>query len=153
VRHIAGRVESRPFPEIAMGHVRSLGALAVAAALLTAAPLAAQQKTAAARRVADSAAAWRREAKVTEHTARATALATVPGGTVRTHELEREKGRLIYSYDIAVKGKPGVSEVQVDAVTGKVVAREHESAAKEREEARTEGRREAAKPAAKKGKG
>ncbi|HET7187274.1 MAG TPA: hypothetical protein VFI52_03935, partial [Gemmatimonadaceae bacterium] len=47
------------------------------------------------------------EAKVTEKAARVTALAQVPGGHVRKHELERENGRLVYSYDIATKGKTG----------------------------------------------
>ncbi len=36
-------------------------------------------------------------------------------------------GRLIYSYDIKVAGKPGIEEVHVDAMTGAVIATEHEN--------------------------
>jgi len=59
----------------------------------------------------------------------------MPNGTIRGVELEREKGRLIYSYDFIVAGKKGVEEVNVDAATGKVIATEHESTATERAEA------------------
>jgi uncharacterized membrane protein YkoI len=76
-----------------------------------------------------------KDAKVDEATAAAAARARVPNGTIRSVELEREKGRLIYSYDFTVAGKKGVEEVNVDAATGKVIATEHESAATERAEA------------------
>ena len=79
-----------------------------------------------------------KEAKVDEATAAAAARARVPNGTIRSVELEREKGRLIYSYDFTVTGKKGVEEVNVDAASGKVVATEHESAATERTEAAQE---------------
>ncbi|MHB0948054.1 MAG: PepSY domain-containing protein [Gemmatimonadaceae bacterium] len=79
----------------------------------------------------------RAAAKVSEAAARATALAAVPGSTVESSELEREKGALIWSFDLKRAGKPGIEEVAVDAVTGAIVAREHESpAAEEREVAR-----------------
>jgi len=66
-------------------------------------------------------------AKVSLAAARSTALARVPNGTVQTGELEREHGKLIYSFDIAVAGKPGIEEVQVNARTGKVIAQSHET--------------------------
>ena len=75
------------------------------------------------------------EAKIKETEARATALAQVKNGTVRSEELEREHGRLIYSYDIEVPGKPGIDEVNVDAMTGKVIAKTHEGDKAERKEA------------------
>ena len=50
-------------------------------------------------------------------------------------ELERETGKLVYSYDLKVAGKSGMEEVNVSAMTGKVLAREHESAAKVKKEA------------------
>ncbi len=59
--------------------------------------------------------------KVSGEAARATALARVPGGKVRSGELEEEGGKLIYSFDIEVAGNEGVQEVQVDALDGKVV--------------------------------
>ena len=74
------------------------------------------------------------EAKVTEKAARATALAQVPGGKVTKHELERENGKLVYSYDIATKGKTGIDEVQIDAVTGAVLSNKHETPAMEKAE-------------------
>jgi uncharacterized membrane protein YkoI len=84
---------------------------------------------------AESQAALQKEAKISEETARATALAQVPNGTVKSSELEREHGKLIYSYDISVPGKTGVEEVNVNAIDGSVVAREHETAKAEKKEA------------------
>ncbi len=75
-----------------------------------------------------------KQANVDEATAAAAARARVPNGTIRSVELEREKGRLIYSYDFTVAGQKGVEEVNVDAATGKVIAAAHESAATERAE-------------------
>ena len=68
------------------------------------------------------------KATVQPEAARATALAAVPGGTVTKGELEEEDGALIYSFDIAVPGKTGVTEIHVDAKSGAVVKREHEGA-------------------------
>jgi uncharacterized membrane protein YkoI len=68
-----------------------------------------------------------RRATVTESVAAATAQARVPKGKIQAVELEREKGRLIYSYVIKTAGKRGVDEVNVDAMTGKVVSLEHET--------------------------
>ena len=81
--------------------------------------------------------------KISADSAQRVALAVVPGGKVRSHELEREKGTLIYSFDIAVAGKPGIEEVNVDATSGAVVAHEHESDAAERKEARRDARERA----------
>ncbi len=53
-------------------------------------------------------------------------------GTVKSHELEQEKGRWIYSLDILRDGK--VHEVNVDANTGKVVEDQVETAADEAQE-------------------
>ena len=80
------------------------------------------------------------EAKVTEKAARATALAQVPGGKVSKHELERENGKLLYSYDIATKGKTGIDEVQIDAVTGTVLSNKHETPAMEKAEAKADAK-------------
>src|SRR5262249_25016995 len=69
----------------------------------------------------DVPAALAKEAKVDETTAAAAARASMPNSTIRSVELEREHGRLIYSYDFTVAGKKGVEEVNVDAATGKVI--------------------------------
>jgi len=74
------------------------------------------------------------EAKVSMRAARATALAQVPGGKIRSGELEREHGKLIYSFDIRQPGKRGVEEVKVDAKTGDFLSKHHESAKAERAE-------------------
>ena len=86
----------------------------------------------------ESQAALQKEAKISEETARATALKEVPNGTVKSSELEREHGKLIYSYDISVPGKSGVEEVNVNAIDGSVVAKQHESAKTEKKEAAQE---------------
>ena len=74
------------------------------------------------------------QAKVSRAVAERTALMKVPGGTVKEGELEREHGKLIWPFDIASAGSSGVTEVQVDAVTGAVVSVEHESASAEAKE-------------------
>ena len=81
-----------------------------------------------------------KEAKIAETDARATALKEVPNGTVKSEELEREKGKLIYSYDISVPGKSGVEEVNVNAIDGSVVGKMHESAKTEKAEAKQEAK-------------
>jgi uncharacterized membrane protein YkoI len=78
------------------------------------------------------------QAKIGKAAARATALAKVPGGKIRSSELERENGKLIYSFDIEVPSKPGIEEVQISAITGKVVTMKHETPQQERAEAREE---------------
>lgn len=78
-------------------------------------------------------------AKVSSDAARTTALARVPGGQVQSGELEEEDGMLIYSFDIGVQGREGIEEIHVDAMTGEVVAQEHESPAMEKAEADTGG--------------
>jgi uncharacterized membrane protein YkoI len=107
-------------------------------AFLLVSSTAAAQKTAAKH---ETEAQLKAEAKIPEATARATALAKVPGGKVKKYELERENGKLLYSYDIATPGKSGIDEVQVDAITGATVGDVvHESAATERKEAAKEAK-------------
>lgn len=79
-------------------------------------------------------------ARISMQAARAKALATVPHGRIKSAELEREHGRLIYSFDIAVPGRTGIEEVQIGAIDGKLLSLEHETSAKERAEARADAR-------------
>ena len=97
---------------------------------------------------AETQAELQKEAKISEETARATALKEVPNGTVKSSELEREKGKLIYSYDITVPGKTGIDEVNVNAIDGSVVGKQHESPKTEKKEAAQEAKEK--KTAAKK---
>ena len=66
----------------------------------------------------DDQAALRKEAKISMQQAEKTALVTEPG-TIKSKELERENGKLIYSFDIRTKS--GIREVNVDAISGNVV--------------------------------
>ena len=84
-------------------------------------------------------AALQKEAKISMEKAREIALKKVPG-TVKSSELEREKGKLIYSFDIQTKSKKEITEVNVDAINGKVVGTQHESAAKEATEKKQESK-------------
>ena len=78
--------------------------------------------------------ALKAEAKVTEQDARTTALAKVPQGTIKSSALEKEHGRLVWSFDIAQPTTQDITEVQVDAKTGTVVSVEKETPAKEAKE-------------------
>jgi len=93
----------------------------------------------------ESQATLMKEAKVSEATARVTALAQVPNGTVKSSEIERENGKLIYSFDITVPGKTGIEEVNVNAIDGAVVGREHETPKSEKKEAKSEAKEKKAK--------
>ncbi len=66
-----------------------------------------------------------RQAKITKEQAQETALKRAPG-TVEGAELEKEHGKLVYSFDIR-NAKGTIDEVQVSAITGKVVRVEHEN--------------------------
>ena len=74
------------------------------------------------------------EAKVTRADAEKIALSKAPGGTVKEGELEKEKGKLIWSFDIAIPGSTDIKEVQVDAITGEVVSVETETPAQQAKE-------------------
>ena len=71
--------------------------------------------------------------------AKVSALAKVPGGSIRAAEIEKEGGKLLYSFEIKVEGRPGIEEVNVDATNGKVIGVEHEDAATESKEAAADG--------------
>lgn len=84
-----------------------------------------------------------KRAKVTEAAARKTALASVMRGTVTAVELEEEDGEFVYSYDLKVAGKEGVTEVWVDAMTGTIVKTELEDDPKGEDEEDDDGKPEA----------
>jgi uncharacterized membrane protein YkoI len=84
-------------------------------------------------------AAMQKEAKISMKRARQIALGRVPNGKVESGELERENGKLIYSFDIRNASKR-VTEVNVNAVTGKIVDIHHENAAKEAIEKKQEAK-------------
>ena len=63
-----------------------------------------------------------KEAKVSKAQAEKTALGKVPNGVIKSAELEREHGKLIWSFDISMSGTKNITEVQVDAKEGKIVS-------------------------------
>jgi hypothetical protein len=67
------------------------------------------------------------DAKISKETAQATALAKVPNGTVKDGELEKEKGKLQWSFDITTPDSKDIKEVAVDAMTGEVLSVETET--------------------------
>ena len=87
----------------------------------------------------ESQADLQKEAKISMEKAREIALKKVAGGKIESGELEREHGKLIYSFEIKTS-KPGVTEVNVDAMDGKIVNVEKESAAKEAAEKKHEAK-------------
>ena len=70
---------------------------------------------------------------------RALAIASekAPGLKLKSKELEKEHGKWQYSFEFKA-GHGAVTEVNVDAYTGKVIAVEHESRAQNQKEAREE---------------
>ena len=74
------------------------------------------------------------QAKVSRADAEKTALARVPGGTIKEGGIEKEKGKLIWSFDIATAGTKDITEVQVDALNGAIVAVDKETASDEAKE-------------------
>ena len=66
------------------------------------------------------------EAKISKADAQATAQTKAPNGTCKESELEREHGKLIWSFSFATPDSKDLTEVNVDAVTGSIVNVEHE---------------------------
>jgi uncharacterized membrane protein YkoI len=88
----------------------------------------------------ESQAALEKEAKITMADARALAKKTVPGATIQAGEIEREGGKLIYSFDMKTAGKSGIDEVNIDAMTGAVIGNQHETPKDERAEAKADAK-------------
>lgn len=78
---------------------------------------------------------WKAEAKVSEADARTIASAQVPNGTIKESELEKEHGKLIWSFDMATPDSKDITEVNVDAISGKVVSMDKEKPEDEAREA------------------
>ena len=72
---------------------------------------------------------------MTKHQAKKIALARVRHGTIKSAELEKENGMLIWSFDVAQPGRKEVTEVWVDATTGKITAVDVETPIGEKKEA------------------
>jgi len=63
------------------------------------------------------------QARISEDSARALALAKLPG-SIEAVELLREHGKLVWVWDVKVAGKRGITEVSVNALDGTVESHE-----------------------------
>ncbi len=79
-----------------------------------------------------------RQAKITMEQARAIALNRA-SGNIESGELEREHGQLVYSFDIR-NARGTITEVQINAMTGKIARVQHENKKQEASEKRKEAR-------------
>ncbi|MEA2173592.1 MAG: hypothetical protein QOD00_1184 [Blastocatellia bacterium] len=113
--------------------VMTMAVLTAGASLATAAPKSLQEN-----KETQEQERLKREAKINMDQAREIALKRAPG-TVESGELEREHGKLVYSFDIR-NSKGTIDEVQVSAITGKVVRVEHENKKQEAAEKRKESK-------------
>ena len=68
-----------------------------------------------------------KQARVTKHEAKKIALAKVRRGAIKCVALEKENGVLIWSVDIAQPPKKDLTDVWVDATTGRITAIEIET--------------------------
>ncbi len=68
-----------------------------------------------------------KQAKVSKEAAAKAALGKVPGGTIKSSELENEHGALVWSFDIAVPRSRNIHEILVNALTGGIVHSEIET--------------------------
>lgn len=66
------------------------------------------------------------EAKVSKDDAEKTALTKVPNGSLKDSEIEKEPGRLIWSFEFTTPDSTNITEVNVDGMTGEVVNVESE---------------------------
>jgi len=123
--------------------MNSFQSFAVTLAVLAAA---ASGSTAQGVRITETKPGLLKRAKISGDSAVAVARARLPKATVNSAEIEEEDGRLIFSFDMKTPGKSGIDEVNVDALTGKLVGKvQHESAADERKEAADEAAKKAPK--------
>ena len=82
---------------------------------------------------AESEAQLKAEARVTQ--AQMTALRKAQGGTIKSVEIEREHGHLVWSFDISMPHSKNITEILVDAMTGKILTTQIESPADQAREA------------------
>ena len=117
-------------------------ALAVAALFVVAPALMAQSE-----KIKETKPGLLKKAKISADSAIAVAKSKLPKATLDAGEIEEEGGKLIYSLDFKTAGKTGIDEVNIDAMTGKLVGKiNHESPADEAKEAKAEKDKAAKSP-------
>lgn len=75
-----------------------------------------------------------KQASVTRSEAERIALSQIHDGKIKTAELEKEHGRLIWSFDISRPRTTNITELQVDAKSGKIVSTKTETPKKQAQE-------------------
>jgi uncharacterized membrane protein YkoI len=78
------------------------------------------------------------QAKISKSAAEKIALSKVPTGTIQSAELEKERGRLIWSFDISKPRTKNITEVQVDARNGRIVSVQIETPAAQTKERKSD---------------
>lgn len=73
------------------------------------------------------AAASKPHPRITQAAAQKIALAHVANGQIKSSELENEMHKLVWSFDISQPGTGNITEILVDANTGKIIATQHEN--------------------------
>ena len=79
-----------------------------------------------------------KQATVTKSQAEKIALQKVPGGNIKTAEIENEHGKLVWSFDISKPGTRDITEILVDAKTGAIVTIDKETPLQQAAEAKAD---------------
>ena len=82
-----------------------------------------------------------KQAKITRAEAEQIALAKVSRGIVKSAEIEKEKGRIVWSFDIARPGTQDITEILINAKTGKIISTQTESPREQAKEAAADKKR------------
>lgn len=125
-------MKSRSITKLALFSFLILGVFGLSVASVSAQENERGEKNERGERESKASAKLAKKAKITLAQAREIAMRE-DSGTVESGHLEKEKGKLIYSFDIR-NAKGTITEVWVDAKSGKVVHKSEEDAAAEAKE-------------------
>jgi uncharacterized membrane protein YkoI len=84
---------------------------------------------------AETEAKLEKQAKISKTQAEHIALEKVPHGSIKSAEIEHEKGRIVWSFDIATPGRRDITEILVDARSGQIVSKTTETPSQQADEA------------------
>lgn len=99
-------------------HPQKLLAVSIASALATASVASAAEQ---------SQATLTQQARITKAHAEQIALSKVQHGRVQSAEIENERGHLVWSFDIATPHTRDITEILVDAKSGKIISKQTET--------------------------
>lgn len=125
-------MNTRSITKLALFSFLILGVFGLSATSVSAQERERGEKNESSERESKASAKLAKKAKITLAEAREIALRE-DTGTVESEELEKEKGKLVYSFDIR-NAKGTITEVWVDAKNGKVVHKSEENAEAEAKE-------------------